>query len=421
MIQTKPFDPSFIRVHTPAYDSFQQKAFYYFDNAATTFPLDVAVDAMNEYCITPHANVHRGVSSISEQTTMEYEEARNTIAHCIGAHANEIIFTSGATASINMVALSWAEHALRPGDEVVITQAEHHANYLVWQEFAEKFDVTVKILPIDTSTWTVDRASISHVITDKTKLVAVTQCSNVLGSIWQADEELLDLLIIRARECGAAVLLDGAQYVAHNCVDVGSLDIDFYAFSGHKIGASTGIGVLYVNRRRHAEIIPAIVGGGMVYNIDEPSFKEMPYCLEAGTPPVAQALGLAAAMKFREEHIDYHALFEHESRLTQILYTSFCQVPGVSLLVNHKNLSQHAHLLTLCVDGIHAHDLAEELSQHAIYVRAGDHCAQSLMQLWQHQATVRFSIGACNTLEEAEYVARIVPEVIKNMRRVLHD
>ena len=279
------------------------KQLIYLDNAATTQKPNFVIDFISDFYKNHNANILRGVYPLAEQATMMYENARQKIAKFINASdVCEIIFTSGTTEGINFISDSWAENSLKPGDEILLTEAEHHANFLPWVLLAEKTGAKLKFIKINPETFKLEFSD--DLITEKTKFVAITHSSNVLGNIWQKNQ--LEKIIKKSHEVGAKVLLDAAQTVPHQKIDIQKLNPDFLVFSGHKMLGPTGVGILYVKKEIQDEVKPYKVGGSMVHSAvaKSPTWVESPAKFEAGTPPIAQAIGLGAAVDYINENID---------------------------------------------------------------------------------------------------------------------
>jgi cysteine desulfurase/selenocysteine lyase len=402
--------------------SSQDRSRYCFDNAATACTLEPAIAAMKHFYETAHGSVHRGIYAPAEHTTQLYEDVRIAAATFIGAqHASEIIFTSGATDSLNTVAYVWARHILEPGDGIIITQAEHHAHYVLWHQIAQECKAHVYVLPIDPRTFCVDLSGLSHVLTKSIKVVAVTMSSNVLGPIWGRDGVLLDQLIKHARAAGAGIVLDAAQAVAHTRLAVNQLDCDFLAFSVHKMGGPTGLGVLYARSRMHPVMKPYRFGGGMVAAVasDFMTWQSPPHCFEAGTPPIAQVVGFGAVLEFYKKHVEFDALVEHEAALCAQLIEGLSAIPGVTVVGNTELLSRHGHVVSWYVDGIHAHDIAATLSDYGCDLRAGDHCAHPLSEVWGKRATVRASFFMYTLPSDVAYLIEAVAKTVKAWRALV--
>jgi len=395
------------------------QAAYYFDSAATACTLGPVIEAMSLFYQQAHGGVHRGIYREAERTTSQYELVRGQVAQFLNAaSSSEIIFTSGATDSLNTVAYTWAMHNLVPGDGIIITQAEHHAHYVLWHQIAKKLGATVHVLPIDPHTWCVDLSGLDALLTTPIKVVAVTASSNVLGPIWGPGNVLLTALTQKARRVGATIVLDAAQMVAHAPVDVQKLDCDFLAFSVHKMGGANGLGVLYARAAMHRFMKPYRFGGGMVAAVsqDYVTWQKSPHCFEAGTPPVAQVIGLGALLAFYRTHVDFEALRQHEASLCALLINALKAIDGVHVLGNEALLVRQGHVVTWYVDDVHAHDLAARLSDYGCAVRAGDHCAQPLSAQWQGRATLRASFFMYNTYEQVMHLIDSIQKSVTEWR-----
>ena len=370
----------------------------YLDNAATSQkPLRV-IDAERHFYTTQNANILRGVYHLAEQATQLYNDARSKVARFIDAYDDEIIFTSGTTLSINTIAHAWALSHLKPGDEIVLTELEHHANLLPWQWVAQQTDATLTFIPI-TGEGDIDYAAAEKIITSKTKLVSFCQVSNALGTSIDAAR-----LINAAHAVGAYTLIDAAQSIGHQPISVKKLAVDFLAFSGHKMFGPTGVGVLYIHRRMHEMLQPFIRGGGIVESVDycATTFQRMPHLLEAGTPPIAQAIGLAAAIDFLDS-INNRQLPEHEASLCALLIDGLQQLSRVRILGPIEQLKRSGHIMSFVVDGFHPHDVAAYLAERNITVRAGTHCAQPLFKkLGLENGSIRASFHIYNSEEDVE-------------------
>lgn len=403
-----------IRRKFPIY-KVQKKSFIYFDTAATSQRPQGVCDRVYEFYAEENASVHRGVYDLSEQATQHYEDAREKVARFINADSNEIVFTRGTTEGINFIADTWGRDHLVAGDEIVVTHVEHHANLLPWQRLAKRTGAILKFITINDKDFLLNDPE-SGLINDKTKLVALVHVSNVIGNVWR--EGQLQSVIEQAHRVGAKVLLDGAQSVPHQKVDVRLLDPDFFVFSGHKMLGPTGIGVLYIKKELHDEVEPYQLGGSMVR---EASFFEArwlvaPGKFEAGTPPIAGAIGLGSAIDFFNEHVDFADLAKHETMLCARMIDGLKSMGGVRILGNEAAMKTHGHLVAFMVDGIHGHDIAGMLAMRNIAVRAGHHCVQPFATLLGIESSVRASFYLYNTLEEIDGFIKVLQEVIKAFR-----
>lgn len=366
----------------------------YFDNAATAQMPAVSIDAISTYYQTYKSNVDRGLYSFAEKTTLHYEQARTIAAQFIGAQTSELIFTSGSTDGINMVARIWAAHQLKAGDEIIISQVEHHSNFLPWQYLAQEKNLILTILPVD-EFGHLDMRIYYAALSEKTKLVAIFHTSNILGTTND-----IGSIVAAAHQVGAKVLVDAAQSVAHQKIDVVDLNCDFLVFSGHKLYGPTGIGCLFIKKSIQPECYPYKFGGSMVYSAgyDESYWKNAPYCFEAGTPPIAQAIGLGAAVSYLQENIDFKIVAEHEYLLVARA------VEGLQDLGFHilSSTLTSGHLVTFYDKTVHGHDIAMYLDSYGIAVRAGNHCVQPYHEKLELDSTVRISFSFYNTMAEVE-------------------
>jgi cysteine desulfurase / selenocysteine lyase len=369
----------------------------YLDNAATSQkPLPV-IGAMDDYYRRYNANVHRGIHKLSDEATNAYEDARKRIGKFINAASfREVIFTRNTTESINLVAWSWARANLKAGDVILSTEMEHHSNIVPWQLLAAQTGVEVRYVPV-TEDGRLDMEGFQRLLADRVKLVAVTHMSNVLGTV-QPIRAMADA----AHALGALIVVDGAQSVPHVAVDVQALDCDFFAFSGHKMLGPTGIGVLY-GKRALLEAMPPFMGGGDMIKRVELSgsqWNDLPYKFEAGTPAIAEAIGLGAAVDYLTG-VGMEAIHAHEQAITAYALDRLSEVPGVRVL-GPSEASQRGGLVAMVMEGAHPHDMAEVLNYHGVAVRAGHHCAMPLHQRYDIVASTRASFYLYNTVEEID-------------------
>lgn len=374
-------------------------AFAYFDNASTTQKPQFVIDAICNFYASAYAPIHRGVYVLAEEATRKYEEVRMNVAHFIGAQdAREVVFTHGTTESINLVASSWAHYHCKEGDEIVVSELEHHANLLPWQRVAKQTGAQLKFIPVRPD-GTLDLDNLEHIITKKTKLVSVTHVSNAVGTTVDIKK-----IIKRARAVGAKVLIDAAQSAPHQRIDVTELDCDFLVFSPHKMLGPTGVGVLYVHKRLHDEMEAYQLGGGMVYEstYESATFLPMPQLLEAGTPPIAQVIGLGAALEYLKDHVDFNALAKHEAALASQLIDGLNKLKGIRILGPQDELKAQGHMVSFVVENMHAHDVAGYLDSYGIAVRAGHHCAQPFARKLGYNASIRASFYLYNMSEEVD-------------------
>ncbi len=380
----------------------------YLDNAATTQKPQAVIDAVVDFYTDYNANIHRGVYTFGEQATQNYEEARATVANFIGAQQDEIVFVKNATEGINLVAMAWGAQHIKVGDTIVLTEYEHHANLLPWQRLAQQTGATLQFIPVHDD-GALDYSKLDTVITAETKLVAFSAISNVTGS-YAHSKRIIDA----AHKVGAKVLIDAAQLVAHERVDVAKLDVDFMVFSGHKLFGPTGIGVLYIKKLLQDQMVPYQVGGGVVFDVDwqQTHYAQGPHRFEAGTPPIAQAIGLAAAIDWLKQQ-DLEAIAAHEAALMQQLLEGLERLPQIKILGAVEHLKNKGHLVSFVLDGVHAHDVAAFLNQADIAVRAGHHCAQPLAKRLGVDASVRVSIACYNTQEDIQLLLDKLNELVK--------
>lgn len=371
----------------------------FLDNASTTQKPRMVIDGMADDYEQYATNVSRGIYQQAEQTTMFFEQARTKIARFIGAQVRELVITSGTTASINMVAASLGLHAVKAGDEIIVSAMEHHSNLLPWQQQAQRVGARLRVIPL-LPDGTLDLTAYQAMLSSRTKVVAITAVSNVLGTVTD-----LKRMIPAAHAVGAFVLVDAAQAVAHQRIDVRELDVDFLAFSGHKMFGPTGVGGLFVKESLHEIFAPVIVGGGMVARFDwqDPEWVPMPRKCEAGTPPVVEALGLARAVDYVQA-IGFDAIRAHECMLMKRLITGLHALPKIRMLGPIEQLMNDGHVLSFVVDGIHAHDVAAALDKQprSVAVSAGQHCASPLHAALGITASVRVSVALYNTIQEID-------------------
>ncbi|HEY8495594.1 MAG TPA: cysteine desulfurase [Limnochordales bacterium] len=366
----------------------------YLDSAATAQKPRPVIEAVRRFFEEYNANVHRAIHALGERATAEYEEARRKVARFINAPSERtIVFTKNATESINLVAYSWARARLKPGDEILVSPIEHHSNLVPWQLAARATGASLRFFPV-TEDGRLRLDNLDELFTDRTRLVAVTHVSNVLGTIVP-----VETIVAAAHRAGAVVLVDGAQSVPHMPVDVQALGCDFFAFSGHKMGAPTGIGVLYGREELLEAMDPFLGGGDMISSVRllASEWADLPYKFEAGTPPIAEAIGLGAAVDYLTG-IGMDRVHAYERQLTSYARERLEQIPGVTIY----GPRERGGLLTFNVDDIHPHDLATVLDQHGVAVRAGHHCAQPVMEWLGVPATARASFWVYNTEEDVD-------------------
>jgi cysteine desulfurase/selenocysteine lyase len=404
-----------MRMYSKDFPIFKQKVhghpLIYLDNAATTQkPLEV-IQAEIDFYTTMNANIHRSIHTLGERATTAYEEARAFIARYLGAKVHEVVFTSGTTEGINAVAHMWGLEHIRAGQTIVLSQLEHHANLLPWQYVARKTGATLKFIPIDAHGKLV-MDDLDQIITDATALVAVTHLSNVLGT--HVD---LAPIVQRARAVGAKILVDAAQSIAHQKLDVAAMDVDFLVFSGHKVCGPTGVGILYINQTVQSQMEPYQRGGSMVHSVDwtDATWAKAPHKFEAGTPPIAQAIGLRAAFEYLEKNVDFGELQRHEALLCRTAIERLQALPLVKLYGPLDELAQRGHMINFTVEGVHAHDVAAYLDTFGIAVRAGNHCSQPLSTLLGVNASVRASFYFYTTIEDVHHLCDAVERLCKTL------
>lgn len=367
----------------------------YLDNAATTQKPQAVIDALVNYYSRDNSNVHRGAHTLSDRATASFENARQTLAGFINApSARQIIWTRGTTESINLVACSWGGANLKPGDRILVSALEHHSNIVPWQLIAAKTGAEVVAIPVDEQ-GVIDLSALQQLLDSRIRLVAVNHVSNALGTINPVED-----IIALAHAAGALVLIDGAQAVAHWAVDVQALNCDFYVFSGHKLFGPTGIGVLY-GRLDLLEQMPPYQGGGEMIetvSFDGSTWNQLPYKFEAGTPDIAGAIGLAAAVEYLNAQ-DRKVLAAHEDALLAYATEKALQVPGLKII---GTAPSKAAVLGFVLEGAHPSDIGMLLDQQGVAVRTGHHCAQPIMQQYGIPGTVRASFSFYNTFEDVD-------------------
>jgi cysteine desulfurase/selenocysteine lyase len=386
------------------------KPLVYLDNAATTQKPHSVIAAEVAYYSHTNANVHRGVHTLSQRATDEYEGARDKIRRFINAaSAKEIIYVRGTTEAINLVAQSFARPRLKPGDEILISAMEHHSNIVPWQMLCEQTGATLQVVAInDAGEFELD--SYERLLGSRTRLVAVTHLSNALGSLVPV-KRVVELAHAR----GVPVLLDGAQAIAHMGVDVRALDCDFYAFSGHKIYGPTGIGVLYGKAALLEEMPPYQGGGDMIRSVtfEKTEYNELPYKFEAGTPNIAGAIGLGAALDYVSS-IGIATIAAHERDLLDYATAQVSALAGLHIVGTARN---KASIVSFTLDGIHPHDIGTILDHHGVAIRAGHHCAMPVMQRFGISGTARASFALYNTRAEVDALVAALHKVKEMFHR----
>lgn len=380
----------------------------YLDNAATTQKPESVINAISEYYRTINSNIHRGVHHLSQLATTRFEEAREAIRRYINAkNSYEIIFTRGATESINLIANSFCRAFLKAGDEVIVSEMEHHANIVPWQMACEIAGANLKVLPFDDS-GVLMIEKLKELITPKTKIISITHISNSLGTI-----NPIEKVIRIAHSHNIPVMIDGAQAVSHEKVDVQQLDCDFYCFSGHKMYAPMGIGVLY-GKEKWLNTMPPYQGGGeMIQQVtfEKTTYNELPFKFEAGTPAVSDVIGLHTAIQYIEK-LGIDKILQHEQKLLQYATEQLSVIEGLRI---YGTAPQKAAIISFNLEGIHPYDVGVIIDHLGVAVRTGHHCTQPVMQHFQIPGTVRASFALYNTQEEVD---RLV-EAVKKAKMML--
>lgn len=402
------FDIAQIRAQFPILGrEINGKPLVYFDSAASAQKPESVINAMSDFMRTSYANVHRGIHTLSNEATAAYEGARKSIANFIGAMENEIVFTKGTTEGINLIAHSFGE-TLVEGDEIIITELEHHANIVPWYMLSQRKGVKLRFADINDD----GSLNIEHfqsLLSGNTKMVAFAHISNVLGTRIEIEE-----MTRLAHAFGAKVLIDGAQGIVHEKIDVKAIDCDFYVFSGHKLYGPSGIGAVYGKSEILNNLPPFLGGGEMIEHVskEEITYNEAPFLFEAGTPPITEAVGLKAAIDFLN-NIDRGAVLEHENRLYDIAAAELRKRNHIRIFGETKN---KAPILTFAIDAIHPHDISQILDKYGVAIRAGHHCAQPLMQRLGVSATARASFGLYNTENEIDIFLHALDKAIQLLR-----
>ncbi|MFB6346541.1 MAG: cysteine desulfurase [bacterium] len=367
----------------------------YFDNAATSQKPESVIDAIDEYYREYNSNVHRGAHSLSDRATQAYEDSREAVRDFINANSTEeCIFVSNTTEGINLVANSWALQRLNEDDEILLTAMEHHSNLIPWQMVADKTGATIRFAELNEK-GEVDQASYDEKLSTDTALVAFPHMSNVLGTIVPAQK-----MIEKAHDVDAKVAVDGAQSVPHMPVDVQELDCDFLSFSGHKMCGPTGIGVLYGKKKLLQEMPPFLGGGEMIGRVErqQATWADLPHKFEAGTPNIAQAVGLKAAVDYLSD-LGMETIHEYE---TEVINHALERVEDIGGMTVYGSADHRGAVLSFAIEDVHPHDLSQVLDNHGVAIRAGHHCAQPLMDWLGIQATARASLSFYNKKDEVE-------------------
>lgn len=385
------------------------KPLVYLDSAATTLKPTVVVDRITQFYSYETANVHRGAHYLADQGTAHFESARNTIRNFLGAASTEeIIFTKGTTESINMVADCYGQNFLKENDEIVITEMEHHANLVPWQNLAEKKNLKLKYIPV-LANGELDLSNLDQIITAKTKLVAFSACSNILGTFTP-----VEILVKKAQSVGAVTLMDAAQFVAQKQVNVQALGVDFLVFSAHKLFGPFGFGVLYGKKELLESMPPYQFGGSMISEVkfDKTTYNSLPYKFEAGTPHVEGAIGTETAINFFTA-LGYENLIQHEQDLLKYATTSLLTIPEVKIFGTAQD---KAAIVSFNLEGAHHSDVGQILDKQGIAVRVGHHCTQPLLKKFGLTGTIRASFSIYNTREDVD---KLVEGINKAKRMLL--
>ena len=399
------FDVRRVRRDFPAlHQDVHGKPLVYLDSAATSLKPQSVIDAVDEVYERDCANIHRAVHLLSQRATERFEKARETVrAFLNAANKTEIVFTRGTTEAINLVAQSWGRSALREGDEILVTELEHHSNIVPWQMLCQQTGAKLVVAPM-TERGEVLRAAFEHQLSDRTRLVAMAHVSNALGTVLPVSE-----LIALSHERGALVLLDGAQAVSHVDVDVQALDCDFYAFSGHKLYGPTGIGALYAKERLLDSMPPYQGGGDMIRSVtfEETIYNDLPYKFEAGTPNIAGAIGLGTAIDYVTS-FDPGLVHSHEKAVLRYATEALEAVPGLRLVGTAPG---KVAALSFLMDSAHPHDIGTIVDSEGVAIRTGHHCAQPVMEHFGIAATARASLGMYNTTEDIDALVGALQKV----------
>lgn len=375
----------------------------YLDNAASSLKCKKVIDVLDYYYNDLGVNVNRGVYQLSYEATDLYENARQKIAHFINAETDEIVFTRGCSASINLVALSYGLENLKPNDEIIVSELEHHSNLIPWINVAKKTGASLKYIPL-TKDGRISIENFKKVLSNKTRFVAINHVSNVMGYIAPIKE-----IITLAHQAGAVVSVDGAQAIPHMKVDVKDLDCDFYAFSGHKMCGPTGIGVLYGKKALLDKMSPVEFGGDMADEVSlfSATYKDTPYKFEAGTPIIAEAIGLGEACDYLSS-VGFDYISENEHRLKERALAKILEIPEVEVY----NPTCETGIISFNIKGVHPHDAASVLDKNMVCIRAGHHCAQPITRFLGQESTIRASFYFYNDEKDADALVASIKEAV---------
>jgi cysteine desulfurase/selenocysteine lyase len=382
----------------------------YLDSGASSQRPLAVIDAVSHYDKTMHANIHRGVYTLGEEATLAYEQAHERVSRFINADFEEVVFTKNTTEGLNLVAYAWGLHNLQAGDEVVLSQLEHHSNIVPWQQIARRTGATVRYIRIDAQ-GKLDMEHAAALIGPRTKIVSVTHVSNVLGTV-NAVYELGQM----AHAQGAVLCVDGAQSIPHMAIDVRALDCDFFAFSGHKMLGPTGIGGLYGKRALLERMEPFLCGGDMISEVtfEGASWNDLPWKFEAGTPPIAQGIGLGVAVEYLQG-LGMDVVYAHEQALASYALEQMRQVQDMELY--GPEAEARGGVVSFNLRGLHPHDMASILDQYGVAIRGGHHCAMPLMRVLGVNGTCRASFYIYNTIDEIDVLIEAIGEARRILRR----
>lgn len=406
---TRPFDVESLRVEFPAlHQEVNGKPLAYLDSAASSMKPKAVLDALHDFYHRDYSNVHRGVHTLSQRATELYEEARRSIATFLSVNSDEVVFTRGTTEALNLVAMSWSQRYLRPGDEVVISGMEHHAQIVPWQMACERYGAELVVLDLDDD-GQIAEGELDKKIGERTRMVAVCHISNALGTVND-----IRRIAERAHEVGAVMCVDGAQAVPHGPVSPRSLGADFYAFSGHKMFGPTGIGVLWGRYELLNSMPPWQGGGDMIRSVsfERTTYREPPARFEAGTPAIGEAIGLGAAARWLMAQ-DIAGMTRHEDELLAYGHEVLTTISGLRFI---GTAARKKAVLGFTIDGVHPHDLGTLLDLEGVAVRVGHHCAEPVMRRFGVTATTRASLGAYSTRAELDTLVRALDKAVSLLR-----
>ena len=411
-VQQTKYDPLVIRADFPilAQRIHRDQPLIYFDNGASSQHPQSVLDAMDGCYVRTYANVHRGIHWLSEQSTAQFESARTLVQQFINApHNNEVIFTSGTTAGINLVARAWGDQNVGEGDEILLTIFEHHSNIVPWQQLAERTGAKVRFVAM-TEHGELDLEDLKRQLNDKTRIVAFASVSNVLGTMTPVAK-----IVQLAKSVGAITLIDAAQSVPHEMTDVQAWDADFVVFSAHKMLGPSGIGILWGAQNRLESMPPFLGGGSMIDRVTTSGFTpgELPAKFEAGTPPIVEAIGLGAAIEYLND-VDLHSVQQHERELVTAAFEVVSGVEGLRIL--GPGSGKRSGLISFVVEGVSPQDISILLDHQGVAIRAGHHCTMPLHQQFGIRASCRASFYLYNTLEEVEQFGEVLKKVVARLR-----